>query len=67
MMGDVENNQVNVPGLYLLAAYDIFKILQQVLEKKKIRINFNSSRMSFLIFLFGSHFMKFIVESYLIC
>lgn len=30
MMGDIENNQVNVPGLYLLAAYDIFKILQQV-------------------------------------
>ena len=38
MMGDVENNQVNVPGLYLLAAYDIFKILQQV-NQNIVKIN----------------------------
>jgi kinesin family protein 2/24 len=30
MMGDIEGNEIKVPGLYLLAAYDIFKILQQV-------------------------------------
>ena len=36
MIGDIEGNQIKTPGLYLLASYDIFNILQRVKNNKNI-------------------------------
>jgi kinesin family member 2/24 len=65
MMGDSANIQTNsnaTPGLYLLAAQDIFECLEQVISDSSINLS-----LGFKIWECTSHFMRFIVESCTIC